>query len=160
MKNPLYKLRVPYIILTLILISLFNYIDRSILAPNYNLVMLEFHIDTKQMGFVSTTFSITAAFFTVFFGYLTDRVNRKWLLFFGSIEYSIFTILTAFSASYNELLLFKIFTGFGIGVILPTSYSMISDLFKSESRGKIFSVFAIALNIGDALGAIVAGIYG
>ncbi|MHA1819543.1 MAG: MFS transporter, partial [Promethearchaeota archaeon] len=37
---------------------------------------------------------------------------------------------------------------------------MISDLFKSESRGKIFSVFAIALNIGDALGAIVAGIYG
>ncbi|MHA1339187.1 MAG: MFS transporter [Promethearchaeota archaeon] len=160
MKNSKNNFKSVYIIIVLILISLFNYIDRSILAPNYNLVMAEFHINQSQMGFVSTLFTTTAAFFTVFFGYLTDRVNRKWLLFFGSLEYSIFTILTANSTSYSTLLAYKFLTGFGIGVILPVSYSMVSDLFKSTSRGKVFSIFAIALNIGDALGAIIAGTYG
>ncbi|MHA1793271.1 MAG: MFS transporter [Promethearchaeota archaeon] len=150
----------PFTIFVLLAISLFNYIDRSILAPNYNLIMAEFHVIESQMGFVSTLFSITAACFTVLFGYLNDKVSRKWLLFSGSIEYSIFTILTGFSASYEHLLFFKFLTGIGIGVILPVSYSMISDLYKSSSRGKVFSIFGVALNLGDAFGAILAGNYG
>lgn len=149
-----------YCVLVLLIVSIFNFIDRSILSPNYNLIMAEFGITEAQMGLVSTVFTITIAICTVFFGFLNDKVNRKWLLFIGGIEYSLFSILIGYSPNYYTLLILKIFTGIGIGVILPVSYSILSDMFRNTSRGKVFSVFGIATTIGNALGVVLSGEYG
>jgi MFS family permease len=149
-----------YCVFVLLVISIFNFIDRSILSPNYNLIMAEFGITESQMGLVSTVFTITIAICTVFFGFLNDQVNRKLLLFFGGVQYSIFSIFIGFSTSYAWLLVLKILTGIGIGVILPVSYSLISDMFKNTSRGKVFSVFGLATTIGNALGVMLSGEFG
>ncbi|MHA1452672.1 MAG: MFS transporter, partial [Promethearchaeota archaeon] len=124
--------------------------------PNYNLIMLEFSKSASEVGLISTLFMITAAICTVIFGILNDRINRKWLLFGGSIYYSITSILVGYAPSYELLMLFKILTGVGIGVVLPVSYSIITDMFKASARSRVFSIFGVALTLGGAIGTIIA----
>ena len=112
--------------------------DRALLPPNYNLIMLEFGKTEPEVGLISTLFMITAAICTVIFGFLNDRINRKWLLFGGSIYYSIMSLLVGYSQSYEQLMLFKILTGVGIGVVVPVAYSIITDMFKASARSRCF----------------------
>lgn len=147
-------------LLIIFFVSVFNFMDRSLLPPNYNLIMAEFSKTEPEVGLISTLFMVTAAICTVIFGFLNDRVNRKWLLFGGTLYYSITSILVGYAPSYESLMLFKILTGVGIGVVLPVSYSMITDMFKATSRSRIFSVFGVALTLGGAFGTILSGNFG
>lgn len=147
-------------IFIILFISVFNFMDRALLPPNYNLIMLEFGKTEPEVGLISTLFMITAAICTVIFGFLNDRVNRKWLLFGGSIYYSISSLFVGYAQSYEQLLLFKILTGVGIGVVVPVAYSIITDMFKATARSRVFSVFGVALTLGGALGTIISGNYG
>jgi MFS family permease len=147
-------------IFVILFVSIFNFMDRSLLAPNFDLIADEFSKSDSEVGLISTLFTITAAICTVIFGFLNDRVNRKWLLFGGAIYYSVTSILTGYASSYGLLMFFKILTGIGIGVVLPVSYSIITDMFKSSARSRVFSVFGVALTLGGAFGTILAGNFG
>jgi len=147
-------------ILVILVVSVFNFMDRSLLPPNYNLIMVEFSKTEPEVGLISTLFMITAAICTVIFGFLNDRVNRKWLLFGGAIYYSVTSILVGYAPSYEFLMLFKILTGIGIGVVLPVSYSIITDMFRTTARSRVFSVFGVALTLGGAFGTIISGNFG
>jgi MFS family permease len=147
-------------LIIILFISVFNFMDRALLPPNYNLIMAEFGKTESEVGLISTLFMITAAICTVIFGFLNDRVNRKWLLFGGSIYYSITSILTGYAPTYELLMLFKILTGIGIGVVLPVSYSIITDMFKASARSRVFSVFGVALTLGGAFGTIISSNFG
>ena len=147
-------------IFIILFISVFNFMDRALLPPNYNLIMVEFGKTEPEVGLISTLFMITAAICTVIFGFLNDCINRKWLLFGGSIYYSITSLLVGYAQSYEQLMLFKILTGVGIGVVVPVAYSIITDMFKASTRSRVFSVFGVALTLGGALGTIISGNYG
>ena len=149
-----------FTLFVLLSVSIFNYINRALLSPNYNIIMAEFQVSQGQIGLVSTMFSVTVAAFTVILGYLNDKWNRKKMLFCGGLWYGGFSLLVSISTNYGSLLAFNIGMGMGIGVVLPVAYSIVSDLFHSSTRSKVFSIFGIATTLGDVIGSLLAGIYG
>jgi len=48
-------------------------------------------------GISLAVFIVSTSIFTLIFGYLSDKYDRKWLLFIGAIVGSIFYFLTAFT---------------------------------------------------------------
>ncbi len=145
-------------IVLLVLMAAFLMADQNLLPPNYQQIMQEFGISETQMGFVSTIFVATSALITIVWGYFSDIKGRKKLLVLGVLLGEIPCFLTAFAQNYWELLALRLFTGIGIGSIIPIGYSLISDMFYGDKRGRGFSYIQTAFGFGTLFGMIMAGV--
>uniref|UniRef100_A0A669E7R3 SPNS lysolipid transporter 2, sphingosine-1-phosphate n=1 Tax=Oreochromis niloticus TaxID=8128 RepID=A0A669E7R3_ORENI len=108
-------------------------------------------------SFLSTVFICSFMVAAPIFGYLGDRFNRKVILSCGIFFWSIVTLLSSF-ISKEYFWLFVLSRGLvGIG---ESSYSSISptiigDLFTSNTRTMMLSVFYLAIPLGSGLGYIL-----
>ena len=145
-------------LILLVLIAVFFMADQNLLPPNYQQIMSEFGISEAQTGLVSSIFVATSAIITIIWGFLSDIASRKKLLLLGVYLGEIPCFLTAFVTNYWELLLMRLFTGIGIGSIIPIGYTLIADMFEEAKRGRGYAYIETAFGFGTLLGMILAGI--
>jgi MFS family permease len=132
------------------------------ISPNLEIISNYFGFGgaTAQLGILTSTFTIISGISIVIFGYLADKITRKWMVLGGTLFYSIFSILTIFiSPNINGFYLFFLLTslnGIGFGAIIPSIFSLMGDLISQDNRSKGFSFFSIASLLGIALGLILA----
>ncbi|HHE75857.1 MAG TPA: MFS transporter [Candidatus Aciduliprofundum boonei] len=147
-------------IILLVLMAAFLMADQNLLPPNYQQIMAEFGIRETEMGLVSTIFVATSAIITIVWGFLADVGKRKRLLVIGVLLGEIPCFLTAYVQNYWQLLAMRLFTGIGIGSIIPIGYSLIADMFQGEKRGRGYGYIETAFGFGTLFGMIVAGLTG
>ena len=64
-------------------LNLFNYLDRYVLSAVLSPLQKELHLSDGQAGRIMTAFMIGYFVTSPFFGYLGDRLPRKWLIALG-----------------------------------------------------------------------------
>jgi MFS family permease len=151
----------------LVLINLFNYIDRQVLAAVETSIQAEFFpkiVDSETglekdpenanfwMGVLSFAFLITYMVTAPIFGWLANRMRRWWLIGIGVVIWSLASGGSGLAAAYVVLLLTRCCVGFGEGAYGPVAPAMISDLYPVSRRGKILAWFYAAIPFGGALG--------
>mgnify|MGYP006285860821 CR=1 FL=1 len=141
----------------LVLMATFLIADQYLLPPNYQNIMAEFGINEAKMGLISTIFVISGVIVTSIWGFLSDIKGRKKLLVIGVILGEVPCFLTAFVQSYPQLLFTRIFTGIGVGSLIPIGYSLLSDIYDEDNRGRGFGFLHVALGLGNLVGMIFAG---
>ena len=73
-----------------------NYIDRGSLSIAAPALSAELSLDTRQMGFLLSSFFWTYAPFQIVAGWLTDRYNVNWVLAGGFLIWSLATFGVGF----------------------------------------------------------------
>jgi MFS family permease len=106
------------------------------------------------LGLITATRSILQSVSTPMWGWWSDRHSRKRVLAFGCWFWAVFTILTALSAGYNDMLLWRAVTGIGLAVIVPTTGSLVTDYFPPEKRGRAFGVLGLTGGMGALFGSL------
>jgi len=145
----------------LLLINMFNYIDRFVLAAVLVSVGREMltgdpFIDTKK-GWLSFAFLLTYMLVSPVFGWLADRVSRWTLVGIGVILWSLASGASGLAGSYVPLLITRMFVGVGEAAYGPVAPTIISDLYPVAIRGKVLSWFYMAIPVGSALGYALGG---
>jgi MFS family permease len=166
----------------LVLINLFNYIDRQVIAAVEPEIRAELLPEEKKdgadgvdkagdleeseyakfwMGLLATAFLITYMLIAPLFGALADRYSRWGLVGFGVIVWSLASGASGIEwvrfgctlgTAYWLLFLTRCFVGVGEAAYGPVAPAMIADLYPVEKRGKIMAWFYLALPVGGALG--------
>ncbi len=160
-------------LLLLVLINLFNYIDRQVLAavePEIRKELFPADASGKEpeyaksaTGWFATVFLLSYICIAPVFGILADRIPRWWLIGFGVILWSLASGATGFnwgvslSAAYWIMLITRGFVGIGEAAYGPVAPAMIADLFPIEKRGQVMSWFYMAIPVGGALGYALGG---
>lgn len=148
------------LLLILFVLNVLNYIDRSILNSVVPLVKAEWELSDRMLGLLNAAFIITYMIFSPVFGWLGDRMVRKWIATVGVIVWSIATALSTLARNFLQLFgLRMIFGGAeaGFSTVAPT---MIADVYPIQSRSKVLAVFYVAIPVGYALGYIIGGAVG
>lgn len=145
-------------IILLVLIAGFLQADQNLLSPNFPILMKEFSITEKELGYISSAFVFLSSFMTMVWGVLSDFKKRKLLLLIGIFVGEIPCFLTAFVSNFYELFILRMLTGIGIGSIIPIGYSLIADFFHREERGKGYSFIETSFGLGTLIGMILAGL--
>jgi MFS family permease len=91
---------------------------------------------------------------------LSDRYPRKWIMAAGALVWSVATLLSAVTHNYDELLLRHLIVGIGEATFVVISPAFISDLFPENRRGRVLSIFYLAIPAGTALGYLIGGYLG
>lgn len=145
----------------LLLINLFNYIDRYILAavlPRIGSEMLAGDPNANQkLGWLATAFLLAYMLTSPLFGWLADRMSRWLLIGVGVVVWSLASGASGLATVYGVLLGTRLLVGIGEAAYGPTAPTLISDLYPVQSRGRILAWFYMAIPVGSALGYVLGG---
>ncbi|HSS95858.1 MAG TPA: MFS transporter [Terriglobales bacterium] len=138
-------------------LNLLNYVDRTVLFAVLPLVQKEFIVTKTQLGFLTSAFLGCYMLSAPLTGPLADRFSRRRVIAIGGALWSALTLLTAFTHTYNELLLRHTLVGIGEAVFSTIAPTFVIDLFPEEKRGRILGIFYLAIPVGSAAGYLLGG---
>lgn len=169
----------------LLLINLFNYIDRQVLSAligpikraffgengeviaagggSLNAVIhwsqsrLGFKPEDALLGLLGTAFMLTYMIGAPVFARLAESRSRWALVAWGVIFWSFASGASGLAQTFLMLLLTRCFVGIGEAAYGPVAPAMISDLFPVKKRGQVLAWFYVAIPVGSALGYVLGG---
>jgi MFS transporter, Spinster family, sphingosine-1-phosphate transporter len=145
----------------LLVINLFNYIDRYILAAVLPRIRQEFLAgDPNQFqkaGWLFPAFLISYMCAAPILGWLADRVSRWWLIAISVTLWSLASGWSGVAGSFVILLCTRAFVGIGEAGYGPAAPTILSDLYPIERRGRTLAYFYLAMPVGGALGYAFGG---
>jgi MFS family permease len=142
----------------LTLINLLNYLDRYVVSGIVpDLKAQPLGLSDTQIGLLTTAFMIVYMVAAPIFGALGDRGSRTRPIAAGVFIWSIATLLSGFAANYAHLLSARALVGIGEAAYVAIAPALLSDCFPRAQRGRVLSVFNMAIPVGAALGYIVGG---
>ena len=106
-----------------------------------------------EVGFTAAAYLSGAVLGALLFGYLTDRLGRKKLFTVTLLLYLAATAATALSWNLTSYLVFRFFTGAGIGGEYSAINSAIDELIPARVRGRVDLIINSTFWLGAALGA-------
>ncbi len=163
----------------LILINLFNYLDRQVLAAvvpylkesffgagatrsevlDGMLAWCQSHLGFKPenalIGVLSMAFMVAYMVGAPIFAKLADRYSRWVLIGVGVIIWSVSSMASGLCATFFALLVTRCFVGIGEAAYAPVAPALISDLYPVEKRGSVLAWFYMAIPVGGALGYVL-----
>lgn len=150
--------RWPVAALTLLTgLNLLDYLDRQLLAAVLPALQADLKFGDEQAGTIAAAFMLGYFLTAPIFGYLGDRMPRRWLIAAGVFVWSLGTLLSGHANAYVSLILFRALVGFGEASFGTISPSWIADLFTPAKRNNAITIFYMAIPVGSALGYLLGG---
>jgi MFS family permease len=138
-------------------LNLCNYLDRYILPAVLGPIERDLKLNDSQFGTIATIFMVGYFLTAPVFGYLGDRLSRRWLIAFGVLVWCVGTMLSGTAHGIAALICFRILVGVGESSYGTLSPGWIADLYPRERRNNALSFFYVAIPVGSALGYVVGG---
>jgi MFS family permease len=148
-----------YVLALLTLCYVANVVDRSqVLAASLQAIKREFNATDTQLGILSgLPFAIFYSFLGIPLAAWADRSSRRNVLAWSCALWSAATGVCGMAVNFTMLFGARVFTAIGEAGGSPPSHSLISDYFPKLKRGTAFSIYALAVPVGTAIGAAVGG---
>ncbi len=167
-------------LILLLVVGLFDYIDRYILAAVVPLIrddllknpdqhsgfvqtlidlisrFLGHNAENSAIALLSLAFMVSYAIFSTVFGRFK---TRRWLILaIGIALWSLASGASGLALTFEMLLITRCFVGIGEAAYGPLAPAVISDMYPVERRGSVMSWFYMAIPVGSALGFALGGL--
>lgn len=133
-------------------------LDFIIMSPLGAILMPALDITAGQFGIAVSAYAFSAGISGVLAAGFADRFDRKRLLLFFYVGFTLGTMLCAAAPNYHVLLLGRIVTGLFGGVIGSVVLAIVTDLFALHLRGRVMGFIQTAFAASQVLG-IPAGLF-
>lgn len=147
-----------YVLIVLMLVYVFNFIDRNILSILAEEIKADLGLSDSQLGFLyGTVFAVFYAIFGIPLGRLADIWTRRKLISVGLFFWSGMTALSGTARSFVSLGAYRIGVGIGESSASPAAFSMLGDYFPPRLRATALSVYSSGVYIGAGIGIFLGG---
>ncbi|MBP1933792.1 MDR family MFS transporter [Ammoniphilus resinae] len=111
------------------------------------------------ISWVFAVYLLTSAVTTPIFGKLSDLFGRKMIFMVGVSLFLLGSALCGFSQTMEQLIWFRALQGIGAGALMPTTFTIIGDIFDYEQRAKVQGLFSAIWGIAGIFGPLVGGFF-
>lgn len=110
-----------------------------------------------QYTWVFTSYIIAETVSLPLTGKLSDMYGRKWFLVAGVGIFVLGSLLSGFSQSMAQLIVFRGVQGIGFGAMSALGFIIIADIFPPEERGKYSGLMGSVLGFSTIIGPMLGG---
>lgn len=145
--------------LTLLLcfaIAIFEGFDLQSMGVAAPRMRAEFMLDNAHMAWAFSAAIIGTLPGAIIGGRLSDIIGRKKVLIFSILLFGVMSLVTAFAANYELLLVIRFLTGLGMGGALPMMITLASEAVSSDRKGTAVSIMYSGIPCGGLLTSVVA----
>lgn len=133
-------------------------VDGTVLYLAVPSLSRDLHASATQVLWIGDVYSLALAGLLVTMGTLGDRIGRKKLLLTGTTAFGLASLLAAFASSAELLILARLVLGVAGATIMPSTLSIIRNLFPDPTeRTRAIAIWSAASAGGLALGPLVGG---
>ena len=127
-------------------------LDFTIMSPLGAIIMPALDMSTGQFGAAVSAYAFSAGISGILSAGFADRFDRKRLLLFFYVGFTLGTALCALAPNYYVLLAGRIVTGLFGGVIGSVVLAITTDLFSLQQRGRVMGFVQTAFAASQVLG--------
>jgi len=158
-----------YALWILIIVYIFNFIDRQIVNILQEDIKHELNLQDWQLGMMTgLTFAVVYCTAGIPVARLADSSSRKGVMVVSLAIWSAFTAICGLATDINIagttvisgfvfLLVARMGVGLGEAGGSPPAHAMISDLYEKEKRGRALALYSAGLYAGTLLGYYLGG---
>jgi EmrB/QacA subfamily drug resistance transporter len=112
----------------------------------------------SQLEWAINSYTLVFAGLLFTFGVLGDRFGRRRMLMTGLAFFGLFSLITAYAQSPDQLVWARAAMGLAAAAVMPQTLSIITNVFDPAERARAIGIWATAVGIGVATGPIVGGL--
>lgn len=147
-----------YVLGVLLVVYVFNFIDRQILSILMEPVRLELGLSDTQLGFLSgIAFALFYATLGIPIARIADRTSRTGVISICLAVWSAMTAVCGLAQNFWQMLIARIGVAVGEAGGSPPSHSLIADYFQEHERATALGIFALGVPIGVMFGLFIGG---
>lgn len=147
-----------YMLFLLFLVSMFNYIDRTIISILQEPIKRDLALSDAQLGALTgLSFALVYSTLCLPVARWADRGNRSRIIAASLALWSAMTALTGLATGFLALVVLRIGVAVGEAGSVPSTHSIIADLYPPKTRATVLAVWGLSLPAGMALGFLFAG---
>ena len=125
--------------------------------PSFPDIERDFAISRALMTQTLGAYLIAFAFSTLIWGAISDWIGRKPVIVISLVSYLLASTACAMATSYEQLLIFRILQGFGIGGALISGRAMVRDFLPTKEAQKVMAYSMMLFAISPAIAPIIGG---
>ena len=108
-------------------------------------------------SWVFSAYIVTSTVTVPIWGKLSDLYGRRLLYQIGIGVFLLGTLLSGFSHSMTELIIFRAIQGLGAGALVPLGMTIIGDIFTLEERARMQAFFSGVWGLSSVIGPVIGG---
>ena len=147
-----------YVLIVLVLVYTFNFIDRQIVGILAVPIKSELHLSDSQLGVMGgLAFALFYTLLGIPIARLADRVSRTGIMTAALALWSLMTAVCGLTQNFAQLFLSRVGVGVGEAGGVTPAYSLICDYFPPKERARALSAYSFGIPIGSAVGIVLGG---
>jgi MFS family permease len=148
------------VVVVLLAAYILAFVDREIIAQLVPGIKATLHISDTQMSLLlGAAFAIFYTFFGVLIASFADSSNRRNLLFFGIVFWSLMTMMCGVAMTFPLLFIARVGVGAGEATLNPCALSMLKDYFPPDRLGRAIGLYTAGVSSGSGIAFIIGGTF-
>ena len=132
-------------------------LDNTILIIALPTLARDLQATAADLQWMVDAYILVFAGFLLLAGALADRFGRRRLLVIGLILFGVGSALAPLVQDADQLIALRAFMGLGASFMMPSTLSIIADVFDSEERPKAIAAWGSISAIGIVAGPVIGG---
>jgi len=116
----------------------------------------EFHLGPAQLGWAASAAMIGLVLGAFAGGWIADRAGRKPVLIASVAAFGVFSVATAMTHTFPELLLARLATGLGFGGAMPNLIAVATEISRPARRAGTVTTMFCGMPAGGAVVSLIA----
>jgi EmrB/QacA subfamily drug resistance transporter len=132
-------------------------IGNTILNVALPTIQEELSASASQLQWIVDGYLLVFAGLLLTAGGLGDRLGRRRALLFGLVLFGLASVAASLSTSAGQLIAARALMGVGAAAIMPTTLSVITNIFPDDERPKAIAIWSAIAGSAVAIGPVVGG---
>jgi EmrB/QacA subfamily drug resistance transporter len=147
-----------WLILGVLIVALFGVtLDNTILNVALPTLAADLEATAAQLQWMVNAYILVFAGLLLVAGALSDRYGRRRVLLIGLGMFGLGSALTPLVSSAEQLIALRAFMGVGAAFTMPSTLSIIADVFEADERPKAIAGWGMVSGLGIVVGPILGG---
>lgn len=149
------------VLVVLLLINIFAYIDRSMLLGFSPQIIHDIGLSDTQFGFLTgAVWVLSYSVMVLFLGTLADRFSRTRIIAGGMLVWSVCTAASGLADNFEHLVMARFLVAAGEAALVPSATALLADLFDGKHRSTANGLFFMGIPLGIGLAYLLSGSVG